>query len=58
MGRRSFLAAVFAFGAALAAVAASPRPAGAVDVHVRRGVKRWINRHRRYLHYHLPRRRR
>ncbi len=44
-------------GVAAAVVAVTAPPATADVVHVRPAVKRWINRHRRYLHHHLPRRR-
>jgi hypothetical protein len=55
MDRRSFLKNTLILGAASVAVAVPIALADAATVHVRPKVKRWINRHRRYLHHHLPR---
>ena len=57
MNRRSILRSTFIVGAALLAATVPLGSADAVEVKVRKGVRCWINRHRRYLHHHLPRRR-
>jgi len=58
MERRAFFSRLLTLGAAVAAAAIPVGEAGATRVRVRYGVARWIRHHRRYLHHHLPRRRR
>jgi hypothetical protein len=58
MDRRTGLRCLLGFAAAATAVATAPESASADWVRVRPKVRRWISRHRRYLHHHLPRRRR
>jgi hypothetical protein len=60
MNRRSLLGRMMAVSAGLVAFlfsSAAVNKAQAVVVRVRPRARFWINRHRRYLHYHLPRRR-
>lgn len=56
MNRRKLVQGLFVLGATTLVTCASPGTSQGVEVRVRPRVRRWINRHRRYLHHHLPRR--